>query len=231
MTEILAARRRTVRSFVMRGGRVTAAQRRALAELWPQYGVEFAPAPLDLDRLFGRRVARTLEIGFGNGEHLAARAAAEPGRDFIGMEVHQPGVGHLLLRAGELGLHNLRVICHDAVEALQAQITPGTLDEVQILFPDPWPKKRHHKRRIIQPTFVELLATRLQSGGRVHLATDWESYAAQMLVVLDGCALLENTVTAGGFAPRPEYRAATRFEQRGTRLGHTVRDLAYRRRA
>jgi len=218
---------RAVRSYVVRGGRITAAQERALVELWPVYGVDYAPVPLDLDRLYGRHAPRTLEVGFGNGEHLAARAHAEPERDFLGVEVHRPGVGHLLLAAAAQGSSNLKVICHDAVEVLERQIPAAALDEVELLFPDPWPKKRHHKRRIVQPAFVGLLASRLAFGGRLHLATDWEPYAALMLEVLDACPLLRNVAPDGGFLPPPRARAATRFERRGTRLGHVVRDLEF----
>jgi tRNA (guanine-N7-)-methyltransferase len=218
-----------LRSFVVRGGRITAGQQRALDDLWPQYGLDYGPQPLPLRKVFGRVAPCSIEIGFGNGAYLAARASAEPERNFIGIEVYQPGVGSLLLAARLAGLSNLRVICHDAVEVLQMQIEPAALDEVQILFPDPWPKKRHHKRRLVQPDFVALLASRLRPGGRLHLATDWEPYAEQMLTVLSGCPLLVNTAAAGGYAPRPELRTATRFEKRGTRLGHTVRDLIWKR--
>lgn len=227
---VSTASRRTVRSFVIRAGRVTDAQQRALAEQWPRFGVAFSAATLDLAALFGRRAPCTLEIGFGNGTHLAARALAEPARDFIGVEVHRPGIGHLLRAAAAANLANLRVIDHDAVDVLHAQIAPGALDEVQILFPDPWPKKRHHKRRLIQPEFAALAATRLAVGGRLLLATDWAPYAEHMRLVLDACPMLEPvavTPAAGDAAGR----ALTRFEQRGLRLGHAVTDLAYRRRA
>jgi tRNA (guanine-N7-)-methyltransferase len=221
---------RSIRSFVMRAGRMTAGQERALTELWPRYGVEFSPAPLSLDALFGRRAPRTLEIGFGNGEHLASLAAAHPERDYFGVEVHRPGVGHLLMLAETRGLGNLRVSSHDAVEVLRAQIEPAALDEVLVLFPDPWHKKRHHKRRLIQPPFVELLASRLAPGGVLRLATDWEDYALQMLDVLRGAQRsFANLSPTGDWMPRPEERAPTRFEKRGARLGHGVWDLAFRR--
>jgi tRNA (guanine-N7-)-methyltransferase len=222
---------RPIRSFVTRAGRITAAQERALHELWPRYGVDLPAddaALLLLPTLFGREAACTLEIGFGNGEYLLARALAEPQRDFLGVEVHQPGMGHLLLAATKAGATNLRVIGHDAVEVLP-HIAPGALEEVLLLFPDPWPKKRHHKRRIVQPAFVQLVAERLRAGGRFHLATDWEPYAQEMLRVLHGCALLRNGAADGGFAARPADRAATRFEHRGARLGHVVRDLEFER--
>jgi tRNA (guanine-N7-)-methyltransferase len=221
--------RRAVRSYVVRGGRITAAQERALAELWPAYGIDYSPQPLRLEQVFGRNAPCTLEIGFGNGAHLAARAAAEPERNFLGVEVHRPGVGHLLLAAAAAGITNLRVICHDAVDVLREQIPPAALNEIEILFPDPWPKKRHHKRRIIQGAFVELAASRLASGGRLHLATDWEPYAAHMLEVLRECTALANSSPDDTYVERPATRAATRFERRGQRLGHTVRDLEFHR--
>ena len=219
--------RRAVRSYVVRGGRITAAQERALAVLWPAYGIDYSPQTLRLQQVFGRSAPCTLEIGFGNGAHLAARAAAEPERDFIGVEVHRPGVGHLLLAAAAAGITNLRVICHDAVDVLREQIPPAALDEIEILFPDPWPKKRHHKRRIVQVAFVELAASRLAGGGRLHLATDWEPYAAHMLEVLRQCKALANSSPDGTYVERSAMRAATRFERRGLRLGHAVRDLEF----
>jgi tRNA (guanine-N7-)-methyltransferase len=219
--------RRSVRSFVVRAGRMTTAQERAWQELWPRYGVETGAAPLDLAAVFGRDAPRTLEIGFGNGESLVALAAAHPGRDYLGVEVHRPGVGHLMLRAEELGLTNLRAICRDAVEVLQHCIPAATLDEVLLYFPDPWPKKRHHKRRIVQPDFVALVANRLRTGGVFRMATDWQPYSEHMLDVASGCTLLCNAATDGGFVPRPDSRPVTRFERRGQRLGHGVWDLAF----
>jgi tRNA (guanine-N7-)-methyltransferase len=224
-----ADRVRSVRSYVMRTGRITDAQQRALATLWPRYGVEFVAGALDLDRLFGRVAPRTLEIGFGDGEHLLERAVGAPQRDFLGVEVHRPGIGHLLLAAGKAEVANLRVIAHDAVEVLQWQIAADSLDELQLLFPDPWPKSRHHKRRLVQPDFVTLVATRLAPGGRVHLATDWEPYAAHMLEVLSGCAALRNCAGPGAFSTQVMQRRATRFERRGERLGHRVRELLFER--
>jgi tRNA (guanine-N7-)-methyltransferase len=221
---------RPIRSFVMRAGRMTVGQSRALEDLWPRYGVEYSPAPLSLDQTFGRTAPRTLEIGFGNGEHLAALAAAHPERDYFGIEVHRPGVGHLLMLIADRELANVRVSTHDAVEVLRDQIAPGSLAEVLVLFPDPWHKKRHHKRRLIQPPFVELVASRLKSGGVLRLATDWEEYALQMLEVLGGAKhLFSNLSTTGDWMPRPEERAPTRFEKRGARLGHGVWDLAFER--
>lgn len=220
---------RTVRSFVTRAGRITPAQQRALGELWPRFGLDHARESLQAQALFGRRAPLTLEIGFGNGDNLLALAGAHPERDYLGVEVHRPGVGRLLLALARHGFGNVRVICHDAVEVLDAQIAPATLAEVLILFPDPWPKKRHHKRRLVQREFVDLVASRLEPGGMLRLATDWEPYAHAMLEVLGAAPLLVNTADSRAFVPRPSGRAPTRFEQRGTRLGHEVWDLAFRR--
>jgi len=221
---------RPIRSFVMRTGRMTVGQARALEDLWPRYGVDYSPTALPLDALFGRRAPRTLEIGFGNGEHLASLAAAHPERDYLGVEVHRPGVGHLLMLAQSRELTNLRVSTHDAVEVLSHQLPPACLDEILVLFPDPWHKKRHHKRRLIQAPFIELIASRLTSGGVLKLATDWEPYAVQMLEVLTAAgALFSNLSPTGDWMPRPDERAPTRFEKRGARLGHGVWDLAFRR--
>ena len=220
---------RAIRSFVMRGGRATVAQQRALCEQWPRYGLDYTAAPLDLDALFGRAAPRTLEIGFGNGEFLALLADRQPGRDFLGIEVHPPGVGHLLQQAAHAELTNLRVSRHDAVEVVRDQLQPSSLDEVLVLFPDPWHKKRHHKRRLVNPSFASLIASRLAVGGRLHLATDWEDYARQMIEVLDAEPLLLNRAGPGGFVPRDAERAPTRFERRGERLGHAVFDLEYTR--
>jgi tRNA (guanine-N7-)-methyltransferase len=218
---------RAVRSFVRRAGRMTDAQQRALLELWPRYGVPASDEPLELAALFGRSAPCTLEIGFGNGDHLAARALAEPQRNFLGVEVHRPGIGHLLRAAAAAGLANLRVMEQDAVEVLRTRIAPEALEEAQILFPDPWPKKRHHKRRLIQPDFALLVASRLRRGGRLHLATDWGPYAQHMRSVLDACPSLAPLALPDDAGPAA--RAATRFEQRGLRLGHAVCDLLYER--
>jgi tRNA (guanine-N7-)-methyltransferase len=220
---------RAVRSFVTRSGRITPAQERALTELWPKYGIELGDGPLDLDALLGRGARRVAEIGFGNGEHLLALAAASATDEFLGIEVHRPGVGRLLLQLEEHGLRNVRVICRDAVEVLERGLAGACLDEILILFPDPWPKKRHHKRRLIQPPFVELLAQRLKSGGVLRVATDWEPYAAQILATLAAEPRLRNVAADAGFIPRPPQRAPTRFERRGERLGHRVWDLEFRR--
>jgi tRNA (guanine-N7-)-methyltransferase len=225
-------RNRPIRSFVMRTGRQTVAQTRALEDLWPRHGVAYSPQPLSLDEVFGRAAWRTLEIGFGNGEHLASLAAAHPERDYLGIEVHRPGAGHLVLLAQTHALPNIRVSTHDAVEVLRDQIAPASLDEVLVLFPDPWHKKRHHKRRLIQPPFVELIASRMRPGGVFKLATDWEEYAVQMLEVLGAAVtLFTNLSPVENWMPRPEERAPTRFEKRGARLGHGVWDLAFERRA
>jgi tRNA (guanine-N7-)-methyltransferase len=223
-----APQRRSIRSFVARAGRMTVAQERAWRDLWPRYGLEGTDETLDLDAVFGRTAARTLEIGFGNGESLVALAQAHPDEDFLGIEVHRPGVGHLMLRAESLELGNIRVVCRDAVETLSRQLPDASLAAVLLYFPDPWPKKRHHKRRIVQPDFVAQVARKLEPGGRFRLATDWQHYAEQMLEVVGGCAMLENEFDSG-YAPRPDSRPLTRFETRGQRLGHEVWDLCFRK--
>jgi tRNA (guanine-N7-)-methyltransferase len=221
---------RGVRSFVLRAGRMTDGQQRALDTLWPRFGLEYTADTCDPDRLFGRAAPRIVEIGFGNGDNLIHMAQLRPDADFLGIEVHPPGVGRVLLAIERLGLTNVRVSNHDAVEVMAQQLPEGSLDEVLVLFPDPWHKKRHHKRRLLNAAFVALLATRLKSGGLLRAATDWEPYARQMLEVLNGCALLQNTAVDGAFVPRPGSRQPTRFERRGERLGHRVWDLAFRRR-
>jgi len=220
---------RTIRSFVTRSGRITEAQQRALAQLWPKYGIEFATGPLAARALYGRDAPRTLEIGFGNGENLAALAQAHPERDFLGVEVHRPGIGRLLLALESRQLANVRVICHDAVEVLAQQIAPQWLQEMLIFFPDPWPKKRHHKRRLVQRDFAQLAAERLAVGGVLRVATDWQPYALEMLATLGGVAQLQNLAADDAFVARPAERQPTRFERRGARLGHAVWDLAFRR--
>jgi tRNA (guanine-N7-)-methyltransferase len=217
------ASHRAVRSFVLRAGRVTVAQRRALEELWPRWGVEPGAAPLDLDAVFGRRAPRVLEIGFGDGEVLADMASRDPASDYLGVEVHEPGVGHCLLLAGKLGLANLRIIRHDAVEVLQSQIPDGSLARVNLFFPDPWPKKRHHKRRIVQPDFARLVASKLQPGGVFHVATDWAPYGEHVDAVMAAEPAFEPLD-----AP-PGDRVGTKFERRGERLGHGVYERAWRR--
>lgn len=221
--------RRSIRSFVIRGGRATAAQQRALDELWPKYGILEPDGALELDRIFGRSAPRMLEIGFGAGEALLSFARAHPEIDCIGIEVHRPGVGHLLLGVEAAGLTNVRVIDRDAVEVLSKEIPSGSIAFAHIFFPDPWHKKRHHKRRLLQPPFVALLARIMASSGVLRLATDWEHYALQMREVLDAAAEFENVAGAGGFVPRSTLRPLTRFEKRGHRLGHGVWDLEYRK--
>ncbi|MCX8085620.1 MAG: tRNA (guanosine(46)-N7)-methyltransferase TrmB [Rhodocyclaceae bacterium] len=219
---------RPIRSYVLRQGRVSPAQQRYYEEGMPRWGVPYQSAPLDLDALFDRAAPKFLEIGCGMGETTAAIAASHPEHDYLGIEVHIPGVGSLLKEIATRGLTNLRVIRHDAVEVVRDMIPHESLSGIHIYFPDPWPKKRHHKRRLIQPPFVHELALRLLPGGYLHLATDWQDYAEQMLAVLSAEPLLENT--APGFAPRPAWRPQTKFEQRGLKLGHGVWDLLFKRR-
>jgi tRNA (guanine-N7-)-methyltransferase len=219
--------RRPVRSYVLRAGRMGTGQQRALLELGPQFVLPFQPTTLDPATVFGRRAPCVLEIGFGMGDATARIASARPDTDFIGVEVHEAGVGALLRQIGERQLHNLRIVRHDAVEVLQQMVAPASLAAVHVFFPDPWHKKRHHKRRLIQPPLAALIASRLQPGGVLHCATDWEPYAEQMLEVLSAEPLLVNT--ADGFAVRPDYRPLTKFEARGLQLGHGVRDLVFRR--
>ena len=218
---------RRIRSFVRREGRLTPGQQRAMDELFPRFGIEEGNNVLDLDALFGRRAPRILEIGFGNGESLAEIAKSHPGNDYIGIEVHRPGVGHLLIRIEELGLTNVRVVCADAVEVLQRQVPDGALDALYLFFPDPWHKKRHHKRRQVQPEWAQLVRRKLKLGGRLHMATDWENYAGQMLEVLSHAEGFSNTSPDGSFVPKPDYRPETKFERRGQRLGHGVWDLVF----
>ena len=217
--------RAAIRSYVLRAGRMGPGQERAMKELGPRYVLPFVPQPLDLDATFGRSAPRVLEIGFGMGDATAQVAAAMPGTDFIGIEVHAPGVGALLKRIGELGLINLRIVQHDAVPVLERMIPPQSLAGVHLWFPDPWHKKKHHKRRLVQPAFVALVVSRLAPGGYLHCATDWQPYAEQMLGVLSAAPGLANT--AAGYAPRPAWRPLTKFEQRGLKLGHGVWDLLF----
>ena len=218
---------RPIRSYVLRQGRVSRAQAAAHEGLLPLYGIEYNKEILDFATLFGRRAETILEIGFGMGQTTAAIAAAHPEKNFLGIEVHTPGVGSLLKQIAAAGLGNLRLVQHDAVEVLRDMIAPDSLDGIHIFFPDPWPKKRHHKRRLVQTDFVALLAGRLKPGGYLHLATDWRDYAEQMLAVLAAEPRLENT--AEGFAPRPDHRPQTKFETRGLKLGHDVWDLVFRK--
>jgi tRNA (guanine-N7-)-methyltransferase len=218
---------RTIRSYVLRAGRMGTGQQRALAELGPRFVLPFEPKPLDFAAVFGRRAPVVLEIGFGMGDATAQIAVSKPDTDFIGVEVHTPGVGALLKRIGEQGLTNLRIVQHDAVEVLEHMIPRASLAGVHIFFPDPWHKKKHHKRRLVQPAFVAKLVTRLAPGGYLHCATDWQPYAEQMLEVLAAEPGLQNT--AEGYAPRPDYRPLTKFENRGLKLGHGVWDLVFRK--
>lgn len=221
---------RPIRSFVLRAGRMGSGQIRALAELAPRYRLPFQTTPPDWEAVFGRAAPRVLEIGFGMGAATAAIAAARPDTDFIGCEVHEPGVGALLQAIEAGGLRNLRIVQHDAVEVLATMIPPASLAGVHIFFPDPWHKKRHNKRRLVQPPFIADLVTRLAPGGLLHCATDWQPYAEQMLEVLSAEPALQNTAPATGYAERPDYRPLTKFEQRGLRLGHGVWDLLFMRR-
>jgi tRNA (guanine-N7-)-methyltransferase len=220
--------RRPIRSFVLRQGRFSPAQQRAYEALLPRFGIAFAPAPLDLAAAFGRANPKILEIGFGMGETTATMAAAQPERDFLGIEVHSPGVGSLLKLIDEKHLSNVRIVQHDAAEVVARMIAPDALAGIHVFFPDPWPKKRHHKRRLLQPEFIHALAQRLAPGACLHAATDWEDYAIDILAAASGDPLLTNT--AAGFAPRPGYRPTTKFERRGLDLGHSVRDIVFMRR-
>lgn len=223
---------RTIRSFVRRAGRLTEAQQRAIDSQWPKWGIDYTPQTIDLDAIFGRPAPVTLEIGFGNGDTLVANAAAAPERDFLGVEVHEPGVGRLLQNVEKLGLVNVRVICHDVVEVLSQQIAQGSIDQVNIYFPDPWPKKRHHKRRLVQTAFLQLLHPSLTTGGKLHIATDWQAYAEHIHETLQLSPLFENalpgtTLDAALTAGKSE-RDETKFERRGRKLGHEVWDFIYR---
>ena len=221
-------KRRPIRSFVLRQGRLTKAQQRALEQLGPRFLVEYHAAPLDLAQLFGREAKRVLEIGFGDGRSLSAMAAANPDTDYIGVEVHRPGVGSLLQQIEQLGLTNVRIISADVMEVLNNMMPDNSLDSVYLFFPDPWHKKRHHKRRLVQPTFVELIRRKLRAGGIFHVATDWQDYAEHVLTVMDQVVGFENMAAAAKFMERPDYRPLTKFEQRGQRLGHGTWDLIYK---
>jgi len=216
-----------IRSFVLRQGRVSNAQRRAVDTLLSVHGIAYAPGALDFEQVFGRRAPTVLEIGFGMGETTARIAQAHPENNYLAIEVHTPGVGSLLKLIAEGGLANLRLVQHDAVEVLEHMIAPAALAGAHIFFPDPWPKKRHHKRRLIQPGFVALLASRLAPGAYLHAATDWQEYAEQILAVFAAEPALANT--APGYAPRPDYRPQTKFESRGLKLGHGVWDVIFRK--
>ncbi len=219
---------RHIRSYVLRQGRVSSAQQRAHETLLPRYGVAYRESLMDLEQIFGRAAPKILEIGFGMGETTAEIAAAQPENDYLGVEVHTPGVGSLLKQIDARALTNVRIIQHDVVEVLRHMIAPGALDGVHIFFPDPWPKKKHHKRRLIQTPLIHLLAEKLKPGGVLHTATDWHEYAEQILAVLSAEPVLANTAT--DYAERPGYRPLTKFENRGLKLGHGVWDILFRRR-
>ena len=220
---------RPIRSYVLRQGRFSAAQQHAVASLMPRYGLGYAPAPLAFAQAFGREAPVVAEVGFGMGETTATIARENPGIDYLAIEVHGPGVGSLLKRLDAEAIANVRVVQHDAVEVMRDMVPEGSLAAIHVFFPDPWPKKRHHKRRLLQPAFVGLAATRLAPGGIMHVATDWQEYAQQVLEAMRGSPLLENT--ARDFAPRPAWRPQTKFERRGAALGHGVWDIIFRRRS
>ena len=217
---------REIRSFVRREGRITPGQKRALQQLWPRYGLQSGRC-IDPVAIFKRRAPVTLEIGFGNGETLASMAAREPQADFIGIEVYRPGVGHLLQELDRQALTNVRLFNEDAIKVLKESLPEHCLDRLLLFFPDPWHKKRHHKRRIVQPDFIELVASRLKPGGILHMATDWEDYAGHMLEVMNRSAQFRNCAPAGQYSVKPDYRPVTKFERRGRKLGHGVRDLLF----
>lgn len=220
---------RRIRSFVRRQGRLTKGQQLALDQYWPEMGVEFQPEPLNLTRLFGRDAPVVLEIGFGMGASLVTMAQNNPQQNFLGIEVHAPGVGACLASAKEANVENLRVMCHDAVEVLEKMIPDNSLRMVQLFFPDPWHKARHNKRRIVQTPFAELVMRKLKLGGVFHMATDWEAYAEHMLEVMNSIDGYKNQSATQDYVPRPETRPLTKFEQRGQRLGHGVWDLMFER--
>ena len=218
---------RPVRSFVRRAGRLTASQQRALDELWPDYGLEYTGEPIDFVTLFGREAAIVLEIGFGNGDTLVQQAAASLDMNFLGIEVHEPGVGHCLIKAREAGLTNLRLIAHDAIEVLEHEIPTGSLDRINLYFPDPWPKKRHHKRRIVQPDFLATCADRLGPGGAIHIATDWANYAEHIDEIFAQAPVFRCAERREHDGDRPFERPMTKFEKRGLRHGHRIVDWRF----
>lgn len=222
-------RHRTIRSFVRRTGRVTASQARALETLWPLFGIEYSAEEIEFSTVFGRDADIVLEIGFGNGDSLVAAAAAHPEQDFVGIEVHEPGIGHCLIGIREAGIQNLRIIAHDAVEVLQHQVSPGSLARINLLFPDPWPKKRHHKRRMVQAPFLRLAARTLRNRGALYIATDWENYAAHIDEVLAACPYFELVERREHGGDRPLDRTGTKFEKRGLGKGHRIWDWHFRR--
>ncbi len=218
-----------MRSFVLRGGRLTAGQSRALREFWPQFGIDKNESLLDLRTLFGNDAPVIMEIGFGNGDATWQMAQACPDENYLGVEVHQPGVGHLLLKMKEYGITNIRIANDDAVEFIRARVPEESLAGVRIYFPDPWPKKRHYKRRLIQPAFIKLLASRMRLGALLHLATDWEAYAEHMLEAMKSSNDFVNLSPSGDFCEQPDWRPQTKYEKRGECLGHRVRDLLFKK--
>ena len=220
---------RPIRSYVQRTGRMTKAQRRALEELWPRYQVKEDVAPLDVWLLFGRLAPVVVEIGFGNGASLLAMATAQPDKNFIGVEVHRPGIGQLLMGLAQVDITNVRLVCGDALEFLQHRIVDDSVDAVHLFFPDPWPKVRHHKRRLVQPEFAQLVRRKLRTGGYFHMATDWQAYADHMMQTMTQAPGYTNIAGAKNYCPRPEYRPLTKFERRGQRLGHGVWDLVFQK--
>ncbi len=229
MSQVDPTQTKRIRSFILRQGRLTAGQQHAIDHYWEHYVLE-PESNYDLDTVFGRQAPRILEIGFGNGDSLLQMAINHPENDYIGIEVHRPGVGHLLLQINAHQVNNVRIYCHDAVDILERKIADHSLAGVQLFFPDPWHKVRHHKRRIVRSEFVSLLTHKLQTNGYFHAATDWQNYAEHMLAVLSAEALLQNTSPTNDYCPRPDYRPLTKFENRGLRLGHGVWDLIFTRR-
>lgn len=219
--------KRRIKSFTLRQGRYTSAQKNALDNHWCDYGIEHSESLLDFEQVFQRNAPVTLEIGFGNGDSLLQQAIQQPENDFIGIEVHGPGVGHLIHRIHENQLNNIRIIRFDAIEVLHKQIPEQSLHRVQLFFPDPWHKKKHHKRRIVQPDFIQLLRRKLTIGGYVHMATDWQNYAEQMLMLMDSAEGFSNCAGKGQYSTDRGTRAETKFERRGLRLGHQIRDIIH----
>ncbi|CAN5317490.1 tRNA (guanosine(46)-N7)-methyltransferase TrmB [soil metagenome] len=220
--------KRLIRSFVRRDGRMTDSQQRALTDLWPRYGLEISQQPLDLNHIFTRTAAKNLEVGFGNGENLLAMAKLHPEQDYIGIDIHRPGIGSLLINLAAENITNVRVFCADAVDVLQC-IADQSLENVYVFFPDPWHKRKHHKRRLIQANFINLVHNKLQAGGKFHLATDWQHYAEHMLKVLTATPGFSNAAGENQYSTRSNERPLTRFEQRGQRLGHKVFDLVWQK--
>lgn len=220
---------RKVRSFVLRAGRMTESQQKAMDEVWPRMGLTLEHGLLDLNDVFGREAPVVLEIGFGMGDSLIEMAKNQPEKNYIGIEVHRPGVGRLLSNADKEGLDNIRVFCEDAIEVLAQSIPDGSLDCIQLFFPDPWHKKRHHKRRIVQPELAESLRKKLKVGGVFHMATDWENYAEHMMEVMSAAPGYKNVAGEGAFSPQPQWRPVTKFQRRGEKLGHGVWDLMFER--